>query len=90
MFAIESLKICRFQTFWVGIFGRRTSLLFGYSSVQVGIPVQIFCQKISLNDLLMLTKRATSEESPTSGTPTFEKGKNRTGGVLNSPSNNKL
>ena len=67
---IEPVKICRFQTFWVGI---------GYFSVQVGIPVQIFGQKISLNDLLMLTKTATSEQSPMSGASTFEKGKNRNG-----------
>ena len=54
--------------------------------------VKIFRQKISLNDLLMLTKRATSEESPMSGASTFtETEKNpETGEVFNSPSNNKL
>ena len=38
-FAIESVKICRFKTFWVRIFARGTSLLFRCFDVHVKMCV---------------------------------------------------
>ena len=38
-FAVEIIKICRYKTFWMGIFAPRTFLLFGSCSVHVKMCV---------------------------------------------------
>ena len=45
-FAMESVKICRFKTFWVGIFARATLLLFRCFNVHVKICVLLsYCAR---------------------------------------------
>ena len=47
IFAKESVKICRFKTFWVRIFARGTLLLFRFSNIHVnGV-----CQNLSSQNI---------------------------------------
>ena len=43
IFEMESVKICRFKTFWMSIFARGTLLLFRYLNIHVKMFVEILC-----------------------------------------------
>ena len=45
-FAVESVKICRFKTFWMSIFGRGTLLLFRCLNIHVKMFVLLgYCAR---------------------------------------------
>ena len=49
---MESVKICRFKTFWVRIFARGTLLLFRCFDIHVKMCILlILCWKMSLKDV---------------------------------------
>ena len=43
IFEMESVKICRFKTFWMSIFPRGTLLLFRCLNIHVKMFVEILC-----------------------------------------------
>ena len=52
-FAMESVKICRFKTFWVRIFARRTLLPFRHFSVHVKMCVSLTFKKYKTFSVLL-------------------------------------
>ena len=38
-FAVEFVKVCRYKTFWIAIFARRTFFRFRYYSIRVKVHV---------------------------------------------------